>query len=360
MAKRSKKPDESPLARWSADAVLQAWRAQRAGKRRGGLAEATVRRYTPILRLWIEFLATRDVPVRWWEGDAALLAEFAGQRPPRTGRHANVSSVTAARYWRIVRQLYESLPAIALANGMEPVEHPLAVADPPEEARSEVSASTTLTSADLARVAQRLRAPLDTEGSPQPWTHVRNRATLALLLATAATVRDLAHLRVRDLTHLADGRISVRLGAGAKPGEARARTLIVDGEAASWLHAWLDERSALTWRSDVLFFSVKGRQPLTPVHLWHTVSAEVKAALAPGNNDNLPYQIGPNLIRNSVVLTWIEARRPVEDIMRDAGLAEPRLLKRLVDKASAGAQEAALSDPLLASGAEQPSKAQPA
>lgn len=322
-----------PLAALPAADLFPLWAAQRRRARVRPLSEASVATYAPIWALWCEHLRQQRTP--WPAATPETLAAFARSRPARSGRHPAASPVTRSRYWRVIQDVYRTLPAICLARGWEPWLPPLAQAAPPLDANSEDAEPTFVPAATLGLLVSALDAPLPdprVDDVRQPWAHVRNRALLAAQLDAAATVRELARLTVHDvLPASARGPAALRIAGG--PPHA-LRTLPLSPGGASWLTSWLALRATLPCPDATLFVSAKGFKGLTPVTLWRCLAGAVQQTLAQAG-EPLPYHFGPNMLRNSVLLAWLESRRLAPDtVAAMAGLKAPRSLARLVAQAS--------------------------
>lgn len=346
MAKQKGEIDEDlsiakhPLRKVRGADLFKLWLDVRRRPHKRPMSAATAELYESIWTLWLEHLAGLDIP--WHLADAETLGGFVSSRSARSHRVDDPSSVTAARYWRIVQDVYAELPLVCSYKSMEQlVELPLGAAKPPEAALSEASSPTFLPAPTLVLLRKSLKQPLpDGPDVRRPWVHVRNRALLAVLLDTAATVRELASLRLVDVFPATgpNGPVLGGVGAGAVKLQSAQphtlRTLHLSREGARCLTGWLRERADLPCRHQHVFIGAPALRQLTHVSLWRSLSATVAQVLDQAGLQ-LPYHLGPNMLRNSVLLAWLEAEgRSVEDVTRMGGFKTPRSLARLVAEAT--------------------------
>jgi hypothetical protein len=152
------------------------------------------------------------------------------------------------------------------------------------------------------------------------------------MLTAAPTVQELSSLSCHDV-----------LSAGAVAGGAlriegrkayALRTVQLPPAAAAWLASWIEWRDTLPCSHDVLFPSAKGLRPLSHVSVWRTLSKTVREVLQ-RHGQQLPYHFGPGMLRNSVLLAWLEGQKvEVAEVARRAGFKTPRSLARLMSQAS--------------------------
>jgi site-specific recombinase XerC len=322
-----------PLQRLSTQLLFESWARLRMQAPGRALSQRSVERYAPIWRVWAAYLVDLDRP--WWEASAEDLNHFSSTRPPRSPRQLHPSPVTAARYWRVVQSVYQAVPLMCLTQHLPPLELPLAQAATPLGARSESVDATFVPATMLRLLLQSLDDPLPSEAVDdvrQPWAHVRDRAMLALTLAAAPTVSELASLGrhdVLDANGVTAGAIVIR---GARP--HALRTVPVMRTAAAWIAAWVELREHLHCHDDVLFPSAKGMRSLSTVSVWRSLATVVREVLL-RHGQPMPYHFGPGMLRNSVLLAWLEAQRlDVAEVARRAGFKSPRSLQRLMSQAS--------------------------
>lgn len=333
-------PKPPSLPRPSGAEVFQQWLTVESGKAFNALNSEPQGVYEMIWHAWLDSMqpciASDCLPLPaatkgrlWNEARAEDVVQFLRIRPGQRAHHQperQLSEVTRRRYWRVLDRVY----AYAVQQGWL---HSSPVANLPR--------------AERPRAAEQLGHCL----SPALWAHLpahfsendclqgaRDRAILFLLYDLA-----LAPEEVRTLTDdclLDDLRRPLSPTSEAAPAvlhidgvrKAQQRTLPVTPRLGAALAAWLQYRRAhdpdLTgW----LFHSRKGG-PLSIRALFHVASKVIHEAHAalPRNAQHWPlHRVGPQVLRNTAVVTWLRSGMAETEVIRRIGVENTQALGHL-------------------------------
>jgi len=239
-----------------------------------------------------------------------FLADQVKPATQRAGSATEISIVTRERYCMVLREIYAHLERQGLIayNPMQRL-YALAGDDRPD---AEIVPE---------RVHGWLREKFVHLVSTSPF-EVRDRALMLLMLDQALTPGELATLRVAKISEdvqVAGYWLSIE-GSRA----AQKRQLRVDGHAAMALTAWLQFRSRVLESAvcaaetqDLVFFTER-RRPLSRRVLFHLTSGAIAAACS-ALDLPLPRHLGPLVLRNTAILSWIRQGMPAEEVCRRAG-----------------------------------------
>jgi site-specific recombinase XerD len=174
------------------------------------------------------------------------------------------------------------------------------------------------------------------------WPTWRDLALLALLFSTAAKVSEIRLLREDHLfRHIPGdappgGPVRYIKLESRRQGGNRERKLELDGMARRASTAWIACRVSIGLPRTVPLFvrstsrSEPGEDALSSVSVFKVVSQFV--------SDTLPHHrslhVGPETIRNSVILEWMRSGLPEGRLVDDAGVKDTKILRRL-ERASA-------------------------
>jgi integrase len=345
-----------PFERWATRLVLA-----------DELSQRSADKYRPLWQAWCGWLLVRDCT--WVTVPATLIASFfQGAAPGQGGRrraiHAShMSSYTRQRYWRLLRGVYASAvdagllvssPVLEVSQAQRPAissrDRQSQVLDPGQWAR-------------LREVATMERIiPVKTAAD---WWHRRDRALLAVLVATGITTGELIALCGMDLTRvdrrpidlggvaLAGDTVALLLEVRGEP-ESRARSLALPALYTPLVREWLGQREVLLTeraaRAEVigqgtqavklmlaqapLFLARRARGGSTDlpgmeaVTVYYSVSQALKklrrmdSTAVLGVKLDVPYVAkGPAVIRNSMLHEWLLTVGVAETVKR-AGLKD--------------------------------------
>ncbi|TAG35352.1 MAG: site-specific integrase [Polaromonas sp.] len=181
---------------------------------------------------------------------------------------------------------------------------------------------------------------LDQECKKQPenWQTQRDRAMLTLMLCAAPKTGEVIDLKTDDVQ--SDGKnknITVRFTG---PRKEQERIIELNQISSQQMAMWLLARQNIQGCPDTLFFGqkraphTKFRRQLTHKSVYILVTNFLSQALPEGSfKYELTHQ-GAELIRNSVISTWLtdplKTYGSLEEIMVRAGVRDRRTIERLV------------------------------
>lgn len=257
---------------------------------------------------------------------------------PRAGLRANhqperqLSEVTRRRYWRMLERLY----GFAVVNGW--------VAENPATMMGESDQP------DLAPQLGHILPPALWKELPRHFpegntlVECRDRAVLHLLYTLALTPEEIRTLKPSDIT-VHDVLLVKEVHAKQflqvdGPRQAQKRKLPLPDECSGALQAWLSARGQHkpSSASPALLCAMTG-EALSTSALFHLVSKVVLAA-----NDALakkgdvqtwmPERVGPQVLRNTAIVHWLNDGVPEKEVVRRVGLKNSKGLHHLRHLAS--------------------------
>lgn len=271
-------------------------------------------------------------PRLWHEAQAEDVARFLRIRPGQRSHHQperTLSEVTRRRYWRVLERVYD----FAVLQGWLEI-NPVAQLRWAERPKAVEQLGHTLSLALWQRLPQHFAASDSLQGA-------RDRAILLLLYELA-----LAPVEVRGLRdeHLLDAHQQPQAAtAGVAPAwlriegarKAQQRTLALPAQVGAALIAWHGYRKAHdATLQGWLFHSRKGG-PLSIRALFHVASRVIQEAHAalPSDTQHWPLQrVGPQVLRNTAIVMWLQAGVPESEVVRRLGVENARALVRLQHK----------------------------
>ena len=289
----------------TADALVDHWMLA-PGHAGHGLAERSQRIYRSIFSAFCLFLAPRH----WSEAAMADVVAYCTGARPKTKAHSP-SPATVNRYYRVLAGFLQAGESLACQHGeswTSPLRHqPM----PPEIHRRADVASTVLNTSHL----QSLRAQCRRQGD---WLQARNTAMLAMLLDTAMTRGELESLQQADV---ADGSVRVQ---GPRP--AQRRVLPIGARCRQLLLHYLQQRPD-GLAEPALFINERGQRASSQA-FFNAISCAIDGAL--GLHGDKAAHHGPNVLRNAVLRSWLEAGMPAAEVAALAGLQREQSLSRLL------------------------------
>jgi hypothetical protein len=313
------------------------------------LSTDTIETYKSVWRQWASWLAARELT--WHTADESAVRSFLDSLKARAHGTLLVSAVTKRRYWRILRDVYGAINAAD--------DGPRAAIEFPRARRvgaGKLEADTTsmlFVGEQMVTLRNALRAQVDvlhsdrTSGRTPQWTELRDAALIAVLMSTAAKVAELRHLVDNDLhdhstasNRSAPGEIrfvtlrSSRTLRDSAKKSVPIRKLELDETATRALRLWNDYReyAGLRTRFAPIFIGGAGRsgptaKSLSAVSVFHIVARFVARAIPSGASSF--HHVGPESVRNSVIREWIDRNIDEVKILEDAGVRDPKILRRL-------------------------------
>jgi site-specific recombinase XerD len=305
-----------------AHGLFDAWLSERSASHYDRLSEKAAKPYLAIWNSWVSWLAGRNVPgspaKSYLEATAVDIASFLANGPsPRSARRAKMalSEITRRRYWRVLDAVYGHALSVGLIT-VNPAEGLIGEDMPPPEK----PVGQVFTAAQMAALIASLP-----EG-PNVWK-VRDRAMLDLLIYEALSVAELCAMNTVDLNpnFVDQGRFGLSISGKRK---AQERQLNLGPEASKSLAAWIEASPTIgTAAPDPVFVTERLRR-ISPRVVFHlvatTVSKSFLASYLP-----LPKHIGPQVLRNTRIVQWVNEGVNLDVVMLRAGLKDQQSLRGL-------------------------------
>lgn len=315
---------------------FKSWLAHEAAKTRDPLKPESAGPYATVWDAWCKFLATNTLhtpagprSMTWADATGVNIQQFLQVREGQEAAHNPgrlISDVTRRRYWRLLERLY----AFAATQGIITVNPTQALVEDDRPAMA-----PQLGHILSSRLWQTLPAHFPS-GNTLP--EVRDRAILLLLYELALAPEEVRAMRPEHL--LRD--TSAPLGAPPVPlslqiegkRKAQTRKIFLPNDCRSALLSWMGLRAlhgpsaSCPW----LFASNRGVQ-LSTVSLFNLVSnvvTQASAAMADAEGQEWqPKRVGPQVIRNSAIVYWLNHGTPVHEVVRRVGIKNAKGLYHL-------------------------------
>lgn len=305
-------------------------RDQPGTRHREQLTHAAAKPYRYIWKAWVTWL-TSPRALANGETAPALAADWTQAKPAhvmqyldngveaaassRRGKFAPISEVTRRRYWRVLQMIY----AHAVNQHIIAI-NPVMAADNVTPPRQEDSEGMVLLGAQWQAVGLAI-----TRGESR-WEQ-RDRAILRVLMDVGLTTSELAGIRLHQVGyHLTKVTIDIVGSRGAQ-----TRTVELGVAASLELRKWIEIRLRTpplpSTDPGLVFITNRGR-PMSSRMFFEQVSNTVIRGLRDGGFP-LPQHIGPQVLRNSCIVMWLNAGVPVEEVCRRAGFKDFRSLRGL-------------------------------
>ena len=175
----------------------------------------------------------------------------------------------------------------------------------------------------------------DINMQPQSFTELRNALLVHLCAVEAFSVADLTGLQLEDAQCVipasglkSDIQVQLQL-RGQRLAQRRARLL--EGSSALLVYKWIQILPTLPGYhlSRYLLRSLPTKKNLTPKTVYEVCSNHVRASLNKLQVDQLPYHLGPNVLRNSCIVEWMNHGALPEAVCAKIGISNPSKLDRL-------------------------------
>lgn len=282
--------------------------------------------YGFIWHAWLRFLAeknaaggaeTSDLSGIWAQATAVQVLEFINHHP-QSPKHQQPSDITRRRYWRVLDRVYDhavlhrwvaSNPAQGLTHqDMPPSEDPQGAILSPRMWRA---------------LARQIPAPDDLITS-------RDRAVLMLLMELGLTPEEVRMLEVDKLQKdVATEGQPITAIAIIGERDNQTRTLPVSAALSMALQQWLQARAGYhAMQGQPALFCTRKAPQLSNHTLLHLVTKTLRqAAQASGLPE--PARMGPQVVRNTVLVQWLDAGCSVAEVLARAGMKNPNALQHL-------------------------------
>ena len=315
-------------SRPDAATLLELWLDQSSENDRAPIGIKGEPAYRYFWQTWTKFLDSGlngaiSNPVPWHEITPVNVLMFLSQGPRGRQINTDPTTVTKRRYWRLLERIY----AYAWENRWvdQNVVSLLAHREipPPEDTRGFIL---------TPRMWGAAIGILD-GGSKEHPLALRNHAICRTLFDLALMPIELRELRVDSLVRRqgVDGSWELYALQVDGPGVAQRRKLTLDSRLSSSLRAWLDVRSYVAKAADQksLFCSRTNKaEPITSTQLINIVTELLKRASAVSGHP-LPPRMGPQIVRNTRLVMWINEGVPPSQVAVWAGLKDARGLYHL-------------------------------
>jgi site-specific recombinase XerD len=281
------------------------------------------------LHIWngfTKFLIEQSLP--WQQASTVNINAYLTAVLPLRKNHTASSTVTQHRYWRILRDIYNHAIIYEWIES-----NPVLDALHPE---NEIMPSLSMPQWSTDTLTEYL----DDECTqyPETWQIQRDRAMLALMLSAAPKTGEVIDLRTDDVqSDKASKNITVRLTG---PRKEQERIVELGQLGSQQMELWLLARQDVEGYPDTLFFgqkrlpNTKFRRQLTHKSVYILVTNFLGRALPEGSFKYGLMHQGAELIRNSVISTWLtdplKTYGGLEEIMIRAGVKDRRTIERLV------------------------------
>ena len=173
----------------------------------------------------------------------------------------------------------------------------------------------------------------DIDQAPESFTALRNALLVQLCAVEAFSVADLTGLILRDaqvMVPVGSKLVDVHLQLRGKRA-AQRRTRILDGESAALMYKWIQVLPTLPGYplSESLLRSHPTKPSLTPKCVYEVCAGQVRKTLTRLRVPVMPYHLGPNVLRNSCIVAWLNGGANMEAVCAKIGVSGPRQLARL-------------------------------
>lgn len=322
-------PTEVP----NADALFEHWLRARGNDAWTPLTAEAAKPYRFIWGAWSKYLLTQRMPAVEWQHASAVEVLHFINHIPQTVKGRKVSDITRRRYWRVLDRIYDH----ALFNGWvaaNPV-HAVASAErPPSEDPKGAILSDAMWQAGIAHIP----AGDDLVGA-------RDRAVLMLLFELGLAPEELRSLRVDSILYSdpPPGSQEEKQIIGVHVEGLRdnqQRKLAISTPLAGGLAHWLRARAQYpAMQGEPSLFCSRKSRTLSNHTLLHLVTKTLaEAAQAAGLPT--PARLGPQIVRNTAIVRWLNAGMSLNDVVERAGLKNVNGLLHLRDLVSEEARTA--------------------
>ena len=323
----------SPVAMPLGPEVFELWFNNRANDDRDWLTPKGAVLYRLIWKRWLTSLSQHAniegqamSGTAWHNATAVDVHNFINGSLRASKKQGTVSPITRRRYWSAIDRIYRFALSQKWVNA-NPALGLLGEDMPPSEDPKGAILSDALWKAAFAAF------PVGDD-----LIEKRNRAILMAIFHLGLAPREIRQLTVKDV--LIEGGEDPRkamthekISALRVENETRGdqRVMHVPASVAKALGEWLSARQCYepAQNHEVLFCSRKS--PSVSMHaLLHLVTKTIRTAC---QSSNMPYtaRLGPQVVRNTVLVRWLNGDFTVEQVVKAAGLKNARGLYHLRD-----------------------------
>ena len=275
--------------------------------------------YGFIWQSWLRFVAggeDEDASHAWASATPLQVLEFINNGP-QSPKRSKPSDITRRRYWRVLDRVYDhavlhrwaaSNPAQGLTQqDMPPSEDP----------------QGAILSPRMWRALER-QIP-----SPDDLISCRDRAILVLLMELGLTPEEVRMLEVGHLrwSETPPSKITAIQIEGER--DKQTRTLPVSDKLHAALHHWLQARAGYhAMQGQPALFCTRKAPQLSNHTLLHLVTKTLKQAAQVSKLPE-PARMGPQVVRNTVLVQWLDSGCSVQEVLARSGMKNPNALQHL-------------------------------
>ncbi|MBF5007354.1 tyrosine-type recombinase/integrase [Diaphorobacter caeni] len=278
---------------------------------------------------WNQYLVLADLGAstdehRWTLANASTVLHFlnAGTSPRKT--QEGVSAITRRRYWRLLDRIYE----FALSKHWI-VANPARAINEWEKPRAENPKGAVLSSHQWER-GKRLLQSACQRREPDNATDARNLAILLCLYELGITPLELRSLNLDALQGNPEANTWTHLQIDGS-GVNQRRRFHLEPLVAAALSDWVTHRKHMpnAGKTEHLFCSTHGR--MMSADNLHLLVREHLLQVAAASESDPAMRLGPQVIRNTRIVRWINEGTPPAQVALRAGLKDEKGLHHLAD-----------------------------
>lgn len=274
--------------------------------------------YGFIWQSWLRFLAGSGIEdtLAWASATPLQVLAFINHGP-QSPKRTKPSDITRRRYWRVLDRVYDHAVLHRWAHS-NPAQGLTSQDMPPSE-----DPKGAILSPRMWRALERqLPAPDDLITS-------RDRAILVLLMELGMTPEEVRFLEIGNLRW--NEGTSSHIEAIQIVGERdnQSRSLPVSAKLHTALHHWLQARAGYhAMQGQTALFCTRKAPQLSNHTLLHLVTKTLKQAAAASRQPE-PARMGPQVLRNTVLVQWLDAGCSVTEVLARSGMKSPNALLHL-------------------------------
>lgn len=318
MPSRSEAGTDTPLVAMRGDNAFDHWLLTCGHNPWEPLSPEAAKPYGFIWQSWLRFLAggADGDPYAWASASPVQVLQFINHHP-QSPKQTQPSDITRRRYWRVLDRVYDHAvlhrwAAHNPAQGLERQDMP-----PSEDPKGAILSP---------RMWRALQQQIP---QPEDLISARDRAVLVLLMELGLTPEEVRLLEVDNLQWSdEEPREIVALQIiGAR--DRQTRTLPVSEKLHHALRHWLQARAAYhAMQGQPALFCTRKAPQLSNHTLLHLVTKTLKQAVEASKLPE-PARMGPQVLRNTVLVQWLEAGCSVQEVLDRSGMKNPNALQHL-------------------------------
>ncbi|HEY4664397.1 MAG TPA: site-specific integrase [Comamonas sp.] len=275
--------------------------------------------YGFIWQSWLRFIAgghEHGDPYAWASATPLQVLAFINNGP-QSPKRSKPSDITRRRYWRVLDRIYDHAvlhhwAASNPAQGLTQQDMP-----PSEDPQGAI-------------LSPRMWRALERQ-IPQPDDLItsRDRAILVLLMELGLTPEEVRLLEVGHLRWSEDAPRKIAAIQIEGERDKQTRTLPVSDKLHAALHHWLQARASYhAMQGQPALFCTRKAPQLSNHTLLHLVTKTLKQAAQVSQLPE-PARMGPQVVRNTVLVQWLDSVCSVQEVLDRSGMKSPNALQHL-------------------------------